>query len=165
MKNIILLFCTLFIILVSGNNIIAQTSAPIRFGKSQLFKPYKNEKEKKIDKITYKAYLKIFPDTLEVPLNRNFESESSIVFVGVSFKYDLTKLYNILTSFSTPTTKELDVKNSCFYIQGYCGKVFVNRYAYWSKKDQLLYILNYSFLENKPISLTEFKKIVTATLK
>lgn len=160
----ILLFsvCTLLFLI---NELAAQTLPPIRFGKSQFFKPLYSETEKKLDKITYLAYSKIYPDTLEVPLNRDFQSESSIVFVGVSFKYDLKKLYNILSNFGTVITKEIDTKKECFYLQGYCGKVFVNRYAYWSKKDQLLYILNYSFIANKPIPLVEFKKIVTATLK
>lgn len=156
-------FCIIAIItLLSKANAQAKT---IRFGKTQQFKPLHNETEKKITTVAYNAYTKLFADTMEVPLNRHFESDSCLVFVGVSFKYSIEKLYKLLTDFSNPTSNLLSPKKDYFFIQSYYGKVFVNRYAYYSKKDKLVYILNYTFAPNKPMSLVDFQKIITQTVK
>ena len=133
-------------------------------GKTQKFTPINNEVEKKLVASAAKAYGKLYPDTLEVPLNRHFESDGLLVFVGVSFKYSIEKLYQILMDFKEPVSKQLSPKKDCFYIQGYCGKAFVNRYAFYSKKDKLTYIINYTFAANKRIELEEFKKIVAQTI-
>lgn len=156
-------FCIIaFVLLLNKANAQNQT---IRFGKTQQFKPLHKETEKKINTIAYKAYTKLFADTMEVPLNRHFESDSCLVFVGVSFKYNIEKLYKLLTNFSNPVSSLLSPKKDYFYIQAYYGKVFVNRYAYYSKRDKLVYILNYTFAPNKPINLNDFQKIIIQTVK
>jgi hypothetical protein len=147
----------------SKSNLFAQQK--LRFGKTQYFKPQKNEKEIKIANQAVKVYDKIFPDTLEVPLNRYFYSDSSVVFVGVSFRYNLEKLYNILSEYQKPIRKLFDSKKKYFIIQGYINKAFVNRYAYYSKRDKLIYILNYTFLPNTELSITQFQSVINATIE
>jgi hypothetical protein len=152
----------LFLIIVSINSFSQTTS--IRFGKTQQFKPLHKEVEKKITPIAYKAYSTLFIDSMEVPLNRYFESDSLMVFVGVSFKYNIEKLFNLLSNFEKPITKILSPKKDFFFIQCYYKKAFVNRYAYYSKKDKLTYILNYTFAANKKMDLAEFEKIINLTI-
>lgn len=161
MNKKILLFVFIIFISITSNS---QTTS-FRFGKSQKYKPLQKEVEKKITPIFYKAYTKLFADTMEVPLNRCFESDSCLVFIGVSFKYELDKLYKLLIDFSKPTTSLISPQKDFFYIQGFYGKPFVNRYAYYSKKDKLIYILNYIFVNCKQISLTDFQKIIDLTIK
>jgi hypothetical protein len=156
------IFIAFFLIGISVN--VFSQDALIRFGKTQKFKPLHKETEKKITPIAYKAYSKLFIDSMEVPLNRYFESDSLLVFIGVSFKYNIEKLFSLLSNFDNPVTKVISPKKDFFFIQGYCAKAFVNRYAYYSKKDKLTYIVNYTFAANKKMELADFEKIINQTI-
>lgn len=161
MKKIFSFIILSFIICNIANSQVKK----IRFGKTQYYKPIKNEVETKIEGVAVKVYDKLYQDTLEIPLNRYFKSDSVVVFVGVSFRYSVENLYNILSLFNNPISKSYDAKNKSFIIQGFVNKAFVSRYCYQSKKDNLIYIINYSFLPNKQISMDEFKKIINETIK
>ena len=133
------------------------------FGKGNKYYPQFNDVEKKIDKTIFTAYTSILPPELEIPINKFFESDSCVTFIGVSFKYSIRELLDSLNNFGE-VLESKKVNEDSFFQQAKVGKNTITRLVFYSTKDHLTYLINLIFIHHT-ITIDEFESIMNKYLK